>query len=349
LARDGGAALDATGTYLGDVFIRGNLDATASWSGGLFEMAAGVGLAKVGKAGKAGKVDGGSGSPKLTGEPKGGPLTTACRCCFAGGTLVVTQSGLRPIEDIAEGELVASRDEETGEIAWKPVTALFVFDDDRITYLLTLVDDEGREQSFEVTDNHPFYVEGEGWVDSIDLKPGMRVPRYEGGFLTVVSITSLNRSPVTYNFEVEGFHTYFVGEQGAWVHNACACDIGGGQTVKLGGRHRETTKPTNDGMDSHHTPAKASYKEKELNVKDGPSIKMKPEDHRKTASHPSQPGYKEYIARQKQLIDEGKVDEAITMDIDDIQSKFGQEYDEHILQMIDGLDGDVYRGLGVNQ
>lgn len=43
------------------------------------------------------------------------------------------------------------------------------------------------------------------------------------------------------------------------------------------------------------------------------------------------------------------MDEAITMDIDDIQSKFGHEYDEHILQMIDGLDGDFYRGLGVNK
>ena len=27
---------------------------------------------------------------------------------------------------------------------------------------------------------------------------------------------------LVYNFEVEGSHTYFVGETGAWVHNACA-------------------------------------------------------------------------------------------------------------------------------
>jgi hypothetical protein len=33
-----------------------------------------------------------------------------------------------------------------------------------------------------------------------------------------------------YNFEVEGFHTYFVGESGGgvWVHNALLCDPEGG-------------------------------------------------------------------------------------------------------------------------
>ena len=39
LKRDGAKALDATGTYMGDVFVRGNLDATASWSGAMFEIA----------------------------------------------------------------------------------------------------------------------------------------------------------------------------------------------------------------------------------------------------------------------------------------------------------------------
>jgi hypothetical protein len=29
-----------------------------------------------------------------------------------------------------------------------------------------------------------------------------------------------------YNFEVEGFHTYYVGEEGVWVHNANCGDAG---------------------------------------------------------------------------------------------------------------------------
>jgi len=89
-----------------------------------------------------------------------------------------------------------------------------------------LVDEHGHEESYEVTDNHPFNVEGIGWVDSIDLKPGMAIPSYHGGHLTVKSLTSLERSPKTYNVEVGDFHTYFVGEQGAWVHNQCSCNYG---------------------------------------------------------------------------------------------------------------------------
>lgn len=37
--------------------------------------------------------------------------------CFAAGTLVHTENGLRPIEEVKKGDLVWSRDEATGEIA----------------------------------------------------------------------------------------------------------------------------------------------------------------------------------------------------------------------------------------
>lgn len=151
-------------------------------------------------------------------------LSSVCGCCFVGETLVQTKDGLKPIKDVQLGELVASRsDDNSGEIEWKPVVELFVFDDDRLTYELLLANEYGQQQTFEVTHNHPFYVENYGWIDALELSKGMKVPSYHGGELTVVSVTSLNRSPVTYNFEVEGFHTYFVGEHGAWVHNMKNC------------------------------------------------------------------------------------------------------------------------------
>jgi RHS repeat-associated protein len=146
-----------------------------------------------------------------------------CRCCFSGATLVQTKAGLKPIEEIQAGELVASKSDLTGEIEWKPVTEKFVFDDDRLTYELVLENNNGGLEKYEVTDNHPFNVVGEGWVDSINLVSGMQIPNYEGELLEVVSLRSLNRSPVTYNIEVADFNTYFVGQQGAWVHNMCAC------------------------------------------------------------------------------------------------------------------------------
>ena len=37
----------------------------------------------------------------------------------------------------------------------------------------------------------------------------------------MITVLKTDRIEPTYNFEVEGFHTYFVGESGVWVHNAC--------------------------------------------------------------------------------------------------------------------------------
>lgn len=71
----------------------------------------------------------------------------------------------------------------------------------------------------------------------------------------------------------------------------------------------------------------------------GPSIHMDAADHRLTASHGHQGrAGAAYRARQKQLIDQGRFDDAIQMDIDDIQSRFGTKYDDAILEMIDSLD-----------
>lgn len=46
----------------------------------------------------------------------------------------------------------------------------------------------------------------------------------------------------------------------------------------------------------------------------------------------------EYRDKQKKLIDEGRFDDAIQMDVDNIQGLFGSKYDDAILQMIDSLD-----------
>src|SRR5690606_20385088 len=52
LKRDGAAGLDATGTYFSDVFIRGNLDATASFSGAMAELASGAAIIRAAKLSK---------------------------------------------------------------------------------------------------------------------------------------------------------------------------------------------------------------------------------------------------------------------------------------------------------
>ena len=69
LLRDAGSAVDSSSTYLGDVFIRGELTATSSWSGGMFEMAAGGAAAR---AARAGRVDATKATPRvITEDPRG--------------------------------------------------------------------------------------------------------------------------------------------------------------------------------------------------------------------------------------------------------------------------------------
>jgi hypothetical protein len=44
----------------------------------------------------------------------------------------------------------------------------------------------------------------------------------QGGWIKVSGSTWLSKRQTVYNLEVEDYHTYFVGESGAWVHNMCA-------------------------------------------------------------------------------------------------------------------------------
>ncbi len=70
-----------------------------------------------------------------------------------------------------------------------------------------------------------------------------------------------------------------------------------------------------------------------LPVNDGPAIVMEKVDHRQTASCGSSLDAREYRQQQKELIDQGKFEEAMQMDIDDIHEKFGGKYDDAIAQM----------------
>ena len=49
--------------------------------------------------------------------------------CFVEGTLVETSEGAVPIEEIELGDLVWSRNDETGEEDWKPVVETFITED----------------------------------------------------------------------------------------------------------------------------------------------------------------------------------------------------------------------------
>lgn len=116
-----------------------------------------------------------------------------------------------------------------------------------------------------------------------------------------------------------------------------------------GGPHSKTKSPTNDGLDSHHCPAKDCYKNSLISGEFGPAIKMDPEDHRLTASYGRSREAQAYRDKQKELLNEGKLEEAINMDIMDIKQKFGSKYDKAIEEMLEyskKLDPNQFKDKG---
>ena len=72
------------------------------------------------------------------------------------------------------------------------------------------------------TETHPFYVNNRGFVNAGELVVGDKLLDLNGNTLLIESYEiELTDEPTTvYNFQVEDYHTYFVGENGVWVHNA---------------------------------------------------------------------------------------------------------------------------------
>lgn len=123
--------------------------------------------------------------------------------CFAAGTPVWTNTGTKPVEAVRIGDLVLSKDVESGELAYKPVLYTSV----RVPReLLTLrLDDE----SIVCTKGHRFWESGNGWVKARDLGSASLIHTARGS--TPVWTATKGETASTYNLVVADFHTYFVG------------------------------------------------------------------------------------------------------------------------------------------
>ena len=85
--------------------------------------------------------------------------------CFVAGTLVWTDKGLVPIEQVKVGDMVLSKAEDgTGETQYKPVVRTITFDQKAVMLLRVWLDDDQRVIQIVATPNHPFWVDGRGWT-----------------------------------------------------------------------------------------------------------------------------------------------------------------------------------------
>jgi RHS repeat-associated protein len=138
--------------------------------------------------------------------------------CFVAGTKVMTADGIRAIEDIDVGDLVLAWDEKSGVVEPRAVTNL-IRPEPKLIWQLDARDADGETEVFHVTDDHPWLVNGAGWVETKDLRAGKVLTTVDKRGMTILDIAPTDRVERTYNLTVDGFHTFLVGEDGAVVHN----------------------------------------------------------------------------------------------------------------------------------
>jgi hypothetical protein len=136
--------------------------------------------------------------------------------CFVAGTMILTAAGFVAIETVRAGDKVTSTDPETFEVAEKKVLETYVRETTELVHLTI------NDESVATTRDHPFYVQSRGFVNAGDLHTGDKLRDAEGRELIVEDIAYETTETPTkvYNFQVEDFHTYHVGERGVLVHNA---------------------------------------------------------------------------------------------------------------------------------
>jgi hypothetical protein len=163
----------------------------------------------------------------------------ACKVdgCFPGGTLVSSELGLRPIETIQVGDRVWSLDMIRERWELRPVSKIGGFE-----YEGGIIRLQIAGEILESTDHHPFWVvEGRDlesrpipkhaaprevesgmsgrWVDAVYLQEGDTLQLMSGIRVIISAIDLRATRELVYNFKVDEFHCYAVGEQAVLVHN----------------------------------------------------------------------------------------------------------------------------------
>ncbi|MDX1937544.1 MAG: Hint domain-containing protein, partial [Flavihumibacter sp.] len=138
---------------------------------------------------------------------------TAGYVCFAKGTLVYQKDSFISIENIKVNDIVYSFNLETNKIELNRVVQTLKRDTNGIYEVII-----GKEQIF-VTAEHPFYVEGKGWITVKNLQVGENVKTSQNQSQSIIRINKLSHKVTVYNIEVDGNHNYFVTSSSILVHN----------------------------------------------------------------------------------------------------------------------------------
>jgi YD repeat-containing protein len=131
--------------------------------------------------------------------------------CFVRGTLVATERGLLPIEQIQVADDIYAFDLSLRERTVQKVVKIF-----EAPREVVLVLDFGAEE-IRCTPAHRFYT-GQ-WVPARELSLGDLVLSLDGQWKELKGIRREIQPQSVFNLKVEEMHNYFVGQSGLLVHN----------------------------------------------------------------------------------------------------------------------------------
>lgn len=164
--------------------------------------------------------------------------------CFAAGTPVATESGLKPIQNVEPGERVWAFDTIASRWELRPVVE--TYSNEYVGLVVTLVVHGERVDS---TYHHPVWVVGGEkldsrpipehvaeatkpdattpgrWVDAGDLRPGDTLLLMPDRMVKLEAAELRAGHLMVYNFQVAELHTYAVGRNRLLVHNNVPCQV----------------------------------------------------------------------------------------------------------------------------
>ena len=135
--------------------------------------------------------------------------------CFAEGTKVLTESGMKNIEEIKVGEKVYAINIDTNQRELKEVTNV-IENNSKEIYELTI---EG--EIVKATPKHKFYIIDKGWTMACELEEGDIIASKEENItINKIKLVTYDEPIKVYNLTVDDFHTYLITEYEVLVHNA---------------------------------------------------------------------------------------------------------------------------------
>ncbi|MEU9157313.1 RHS repeat-associated core domain-containing protein [Streptomyces sp. NPDC048417] len=262
---------------------------------------------------------------------------------FTPGTKVLLASGkTRAIKDLKPGDKVKSTDPVLGGLGVQTVTATIKGHGTKHLVRLTLA----NGKSVTATDGHPTWLPKQHrWAKAKELRPGDLLQTSAGTYIQLTAVRAWAQTATVNNLTVSSTHTYYVlaGAAAVLVHNCDGSNVGGTH-----GSLKPANQPGFNGpQEINHMPQDASTGSA-ISYGKGPAIRLDKVDHRQVWStgQGSRPEPKAWKMMQTDLVNSGRIDEAMMNDINDIVTCFPGNYNNAIGDTIGGLAGnEQYQAL----